>query len=97
MKEKMAISVIGAENNINVSVADLTKFGNQYASYYGYNSYQELVEKYGLKLNAEVGYNTLRAKVAEFMASHVKEEPADSSNTETSPTTTQETTTTTGK
>lgn len=97
MKEKMAISVIGAENNINVSVADLTKFGNQYASYYGYNSYQELVEKYGLKLNAEVGYNTLRAKVAEFMASHVKEEPADSSNTETSPTTTQETTTTTDK
>ena len=76
MKEKMAISVIASQNKINISVADLTKFGNQYASYYGYTSYQQLIEKYGKQLNCEVGYNTLRAKTAEWFASNVKEEAA---------------------
>ena len=68
----MAISVIASQNKINISVADLTKFGNQYASYYGYTSYQQLIEKYGKQLNCEVGYNTLRAKTAEWFASNVK-------------------------
>lgn len=74
MKEKMAVTLIAAENNINVTGEEIEVFGTQFAGYYGYNSYHDLVEKYGKIINAEMGYSVLQNKVATYFANNLKQE-----------------------
>ena len=52
LKSKMVTTIIAADNGVKVSAEDITKEGNSMALYYGYDSYQKLVETYGQILNA---------------------------------------------
>jgi trigger factor len=65
--EKMAITIIAVEQNISVSADDITDMGQQLADYYGYESYQEILDNYGNSMNAEVGYEVLYQRVQEFI------------------------------
>ena len=81
--EKMAITIIAADNNITVSADDISNTGNEVASYYGYSDYQTMVDKYGKELNAELGYEVLYQKVQEFLNTNAVETEgttADASN-----------------
>ena len=73
LKTKMVTMVIAADNNVNVSADDITQEGNDIALYYGYGSYQELVEQYGQILNAETGYRVVYNKVSEIVTAEAKE------------------------
>ena len=73
LKSKMITTIIGADNGIKISAEDITKEGNSMALYYGYDSYQKLVETYGQILNAETGYQVAYKKVSEIVAGEVKE------------------------
>ena len=70
---KMLITLIADENNIDVSVDDINKAGEEIASYYGYNSYQEIVEKFGAEVNCDTGYQVLYNKVSTLIAENSNE------------------------
>ena len=82
LKSKMVTTIIGADNGVKVSAEDITKEGNSMALYYGYDSYQKLVETYGQILNAETGYQVLYKKVSNIVAGEVKEVEETTSATE---------------
>ena len=70
---KMLVTLIADENNIDVSVDDINKTGEELASYYGYNSYQEIVEKFGAEVNCDTGYQVLYNKVSTLIAENSNE------------------------
>ncbi|GEM_PF-68719 len=70
---KMLVTLIADENNIDVSVDDINKAGEELASYYGYNSYQEIVEKFGAEVNCDTGYQVLYNKVSTLIAENSNE------------------------
>ena len=79
---KMLVSLIGAENNVNVGVDDINKAGEELATYYGYPSYQDIVEQYGAEVNCDTGYQVLYNKVATLIAglsNEVKEAETEAS------------------
>lgn len=82
LKSKMVTTIIAADNGVKVSAEDITKEGNSMALYYGYDSYQKLVETYGQILNAETGYQVLYKKVSNIVAGEVKEVEETTSATE---------------
>ncbi|WP_158556585.1 MULTISPECIES: FKBP-type peptidyl-prolyl cis-trans isomerase [Clostridia] len=43
----------------------------KFASYYGYNDYQEILDTYGREMNSEIGYQVLYQKVVEFVCDNV--------------------------
>lgn len=69
--QKMIITMIAADNNITVSADDINSTGEELASYYGYNDYQEILDTYGKSMNAEIGYQVLYQKVVEFVCDNV--------------------------
>ena len=69
--QKMIITMIAADNNITVSEDDINSTGEELASYYGYNDYQEILDTYGKTKNAEIGYQVLYQKVVEFVCDNV--------------------------
>lgn len=82
LKSKMITTIIAADNGVKVSAEDITKEGNATALYYGYDSYQKLVETYGQILNAETGYQVLYGKVSEIVANAVNQVEETSSSAE---------------
>ena len=69
--QKMIITMIAADNNITVSADDINSTGEELASYYGYNDYQEILDTYGREMNSEIGYQVLYQKVVEFVCDNV--------------------------
>ena len=69
--QKMIITMIAADNKITVSEDDINSTGEELASYYGYNDYQEILDTYGKSMNAEIGYQVLYQKVVEFVCDNV--------------------------
>lgn len=65
--EKMVLTIIAAEQDISVSADEINDMGTQLADYYGYESYQEILDSYGNEMNAEVGYEVLYQKMQEFL------------------------------
>ena len=65
--EKMVLTIIAADNGIDVSADDINEIGAKYASYYGYTDYQEILDTYGNEMNAELGYEKLSEKVQSFL------------------------------
>lgn len=65
--EKMVLTIIAADNGIDVSADDINEIGATYASYYGYTDYQEILDTYGNEMNAELGYEKLSEKVQSFL------------------------------
>lgn len=65
--EKMFITIVAADNNIEVTADEITTTGADLATYYGYDDYQEILDTYGNEMNAEVGYEVLYQKVLEFV------------------------------
>lgn len=72
MTEKMFLTIVADENNITVTADEIKDTGAELASYYGYDSYQEILDEYGLSMNSEIGYQVLYQKVVEFVASEAK-------------------------
>lgn len=66
--EKMFITIVAADNDITVTADEINSTGNDLASYYSYNDYQEILDTYGNSMNAEVGYEVLYQKVIEFLS-----------------------------
>lgn len=65
--EKMALTMIAAEQNITVSADEINDMGAELAKNYGYDSYQAILDSYSNEMNAEVGYELLYQKVQEFL------------------------------
>ena len=69
--QKMIITMIAADNNITVEADEINSTGEELASYYGYNDYQEILDTYGREMNSEIGYQVLYQKVVEFVCDNV--------------------------
>lgn len=67
----MIITMIAADNNITVEADEINSTGEELASYYGYNDYQEILDTYGREMNSEIGYQVLYQKVVEFVCDNV--------------------------
>jgi trigger factor len=72
MDEKMVITLIAVENNITVSADEIIALGEEWATEYGYDDYQEILDTYGNEMNAEVGFEVLTEKVQDFVNESVK-------------------------
>ena len=68
--QKMIITMIAADNNITVEADEINSAGEELASDYGYDNYQEILDTYGT-MNAELGYQLLYQKVVEFVCDNV--------------------------
>ena len=69
--QKMVVTVIAADNDIQVSADDITSTGEELALYYGYDNYDEILSTYGKIMNAEIGYQVLYQKVVEFASDNI--------------------------
>lgn len=65
----MIVTLIASENNIKVSTKDITFLGGNLAAYYQFEDFNALIEKYGKKINCELGYQSLYTKVASYIVS----------------------------
>jgi trigger factor len=63
----MVITMIAQKENISVTDDQINEMGAQLAEYYGYNSYQEIIDTYGSSINLEVGYSVLSDSVINFL------------------------------
>jgi len=73
---KMLVTLIGDSQGFTASVDEIVERGEELAAAYGYDNYQSIIDTYGAAVNCDTGYQTIYAKVAEFMAGKVKEVPA---------------------
>jgi len=73
LKNKMAVTIIAADNNIEVTETEIKELGEEWASYYGYDNYQGILDEYGDEMNCEVGFEVLNQKVQEFLLSNCVE------------------------
>ena len=83
----MIVTLIASENNIKVSTEDIAFLGGNLAAYYQFEDFNALIEKYGKKINCELGYQSLYTKVASYVVS-----VSNSSEKETTKDNTKETT-----
>lgn len=67
LKNKMALTIIAADNNIEVTEAEIKELGEEWATYYGYDNYQAILDEYGDEMNCEVGFEVLYQKVQELL------------------------------
>ena len=72
----MLVTLIGDSQGFTASVDEIVERGEELAAAYGYDNYQSIIDTYGAAVNCDTGYQTIYAKVAEFMAGKVKEVPA---------------------
>lgn len=71
--EKMVVTVIAADNDIHVTEDELVSYGNDLATYYGYDDFTAITEAVGNEVVSEVGYQILYQKVIEFVCSQISE------------------------
>ena len=71
--EKMVATVIAADNNIHVTEDEITSYGNDLATYYGYDDFAAITDAVGNEVVAEIGYQLLSQKVIEFICSQISE------------------------
>ena len=69
----MFVTLVAVENDITVSADEINETGAQLASYYGYDSYDAVIEQVGKEINSEIGYQILYQKVQEFICDNAKE------------------------
>lgn len=67
LKEKMIITMIAKNENISVTDEQIQKMGSEVATYYGYSSFQEILDTYGSKINLEMGNAVLSDSVIQFL------------------------------
>jgi len=67
LAEKMILTMIAKQENITVTQEEFSGVTAEIASYYGYSSYQELINIYGSKIHNEVGFSILTEKVIAFL------------------------------
>lgn len=67
LKEKMVITMIAQKENISITDDQINQMGAQLAEYYGYDSFQEILDTYGSSINLEVGYSVLSDSVINFL------------------------------
>lgn len=65
--EKMILTIIAADNGIEVTADEINELGEMYADRSGYTDYQEIIDNYGQEMNAEVGYDKLCDKTQSFL------------------------------
>lgn len=87
--QKMIVTIIAADNGIEVAADDITSTGEELASYYGYNDYQDILDTYGEEMNSEIGYQVLYQKVVEFVSDNVTVNDTSSSDSTESTTSAQ--------
>ncbi|SEW08364.1 trigger factor [[Clostridium] fimetarium] len=67
LKEKMILTMIAQKENITVTDDQIAEMGAQLATYYGYDSFQQIIETYGASINLEVGYSVLSDSIIKFL------------------------------
>jgi len=67
LKEKMILTMIAQKENITVTDDQIAEMGAQLATYYGYDSFQQIIETYGSSINLEVGYSVLSDSIINFL------------------------------
>jgi len=67
LKEKMVLTMIAQKENITVTDDQIAAMGAQLAEYYGYDSFQQIIDTYGASINLEVGYSVLSDSVINFL------------------------------
>lgn len=67
LKNKMVVTIIAADNNIDVTEAEIKELGEEWATYYGYDNYQGILDEYGDEMNCEVGFEVLYQKVQKLL------------------------------
>jgi len=67
LKEKMILTMIAQKENITVTDDEIAAMGAQLATYYGYDSFQQIIDTYGSSINLEVGYSVLSDSVIKFL------------------------------
>jgi len=67
LKEKMTLTMIAQKENITVTDDQIAAMGAQLATYYGYDSFQQIIDTYGSSINVEVGYSVLSDSVINFL------------------------------
>ncbi|MCI8427557.1 MAG: trigger factor [Lachnospira sp.] len=67
LKNKMAVTIIAADNNIEVTETEIKELGEEWAQYYGYDNYQGILDEYGDEMNCEVGFEVLYQKVQKLL------------------------------
>lgn len=67
LKEKMVLTMIAKAENITPTQDAINDMGAQLAAYYGYDSYQGIIDKYGSGVESEVGYSVLSEAVINFL------------------------------
>jgi len=67
LKEKMVLTMIAQKENITVTDDQIAATGAKLATYYGYDSFQQIIDTYGSSINLEVGYSVLSDSVIAFL------------------------------
>jgi len=67
LKEKMTLTMIAQKENITVTDEQIAEMGAQLATYYGYDSFQQIIDTYGSSINLEVGYSVLSDSVINLL------------------------------
>ena len=67
LKEKMTLTMIAQKENITVTDDQIAAMGAELATYYGYDSFQQIIDTYGSSINLEVGYSVLSDSVINFL------------------------------
>lgn len=73
LDEKMIITMIAKQENITVTDDEVTAEGANWATQYGYDSFDAILSQYGNEVNQEVGYSVLSAKVLDFLGQNAVE------------------------
>lgn len=71
--EKMVITAIAADNDIHVNEDEIVSYGNDLATYYGYDDFAAITDAVGNEVVSEIGYQILSQKVIEFVCSQISE------------------------
>ena len=98
LAKKMIVTLIAADNKVNVSTQEVDELGDEIALYYGYDSYADFLKSYSTSVNCEMGYNVLYTKVCDLVANQTTktndgtEETSSSASDESTEATTEVTT-----
>ncbi len=71
--EKMIAVVIASDNDIHVTEDEIVSYGNDLATYYGYDDFAAITDAVGNEVVAEIGYQILSQKVTEYVCSQISE------------------------
>lgn len=69
LKEKMILTLIAKQENLTITDEKIAEMGEEIAAYYGYASFQEIIDTYGTSINLEVGYSVLSDTTIAYLIS----------------------------